>query len=101
MKIALCQINTIIGDLDYNKNKILECYRKAKNADVDLVIFPELALVGYPPRDLVEKAEFRNAVSDRIYELASQTGETGLLFGAVTEDDDLVGTNIHNSAVLC
>ncbi|RKY90714.1 MAG: NAD+ synthase, partial [Ignavibacteriae bacterium] len=76
-------------------------YKKAKSADVDLVIFPELALVGYPPRDLVEKAEFRNAVSERINELASQTGETGLLFGAVTEDDDLVGTNIHNSAVLC
>lgn len=101
MKIALCQINTIIGDLDYNKNKILDGYKKAKNANVDLVIFPELALVGYPPRDLVEKAEFRNAVSDRINELASQTGKTALLFGAITEDDDLVGTNIHNSAVLC
>jgi len=101
MKIALCQINTIIGDLDYNKNKILDGYKKAKNANVDLVIFPELALVGYPPRDLVEKAEFRNAVSDRINELALQTGKTALLFGAITEDDDLVGTNIHNSAVLC
>jgi len=101
MKIALCQINTIIGDLDYNKNKISDGYKKATSANVDLVIFPELALVGYPPRDLVEKAEFRNAVSERINELASQTGETGLLFGAVTEDDDLVGTNIHNSAVLC
>ncbi len=101
MKIALCQINTIIGDLDYNKNKISDGYKKATSAKVDLVIFPELALVGYPPRDLVEKAEFRNAVSERINELASQTGETGLLFGAVTEDDDLVGTNIHNSAVLC
>jgi len=101
MKIAFCQINTIIGDLDYNKNKISDGYKKATSANVDLVIFPELALVGYPPRDLVEKAEFRNAVSERINELASQTGETGLLFGAVTEDDDLVGTNIHNSAVLC
>ncbi len=101
MKIALCQINTIIGDLDYNKSKILDGYKKAKSADVDLVIFPELALVGYPPRDLVEKAEFRNSVRERIKELASQTDETGLLFGAVTEDDDLVGTNIHNSAVLC
>ena len=101
MKIALCQINTIIGDLDYNKNKILDGYKKATSSDVDLVIFPELALVGYPPRDLVEKAEFRNAVSERINELASQTDKTGLLFGAVTEDDNLIGTNIHNSAVLC
>ncbi len=93
MKIALCQINTIIGDLDYNKNKILDGYSKAKRADVDLVIFPELALVGYPPRDLVEKSEFRNAVSDRINELASQTGKTGLLETvpgpSIPQDSDL------------
>ncbi len=101
MKIALCQINTIIGELDYNKNKILDGYIKGIEAGVDLVIFPELALVGYPPRDLVEKAEFRNAVTERIDEIASKTGKTGLIFGAVTEDDDLIGTNIHNSAVLC
>ena len=51
MKIALCQINTIIGNLEFNKNKILEGYNKGLNDGVDLVIFPELALVGYPPLD--------------------------------------------------
>jgi NAD+ synthetase len=49
----------------------------------------------------VEKAEFRNAVNQKVEDLARITGEVGLLFGAITEDNDLIGTNIHNSAVLC
>ena len=101
MKIALCQINPIIGNLDYNKDKVIKGYEKGIKAKADLVIFPELALVGYPPLDLVEKSEFRKAVNKKINELAKITGEVGLLFGAITEDDDRVGTNIHNSAVLC
>ena len=101
MKIFLCQINSIIGNLEYNKQKILEGYEKGIKAGADLVVFPELSLVGSPPLDLVEKAEFRNAVKTQITSIASQTNETGLLFGAITEDDDLIGTNIHNSAVLC
>ncbi|MCU0414661.1 MAG: NAD+ synthase, partial [Ignavibacteriaceae bacterium] len=98
---ALCQINPIIGNLDYNKEKIIKGYEKGVKANADLVIFPELALVGYPPLDLVEKSEFRKAVNKEINELAKITGDVGLLFGAITEDDDRVGTNIHNSAVLC
>jgi NAD+ synthase (glutamine-hydrolysing) len=101
MKIALCQINPIIGNLDYNTEKILKGYKKGIKTKADLVIFPELALVGYPPLDLVEKSEFRKAVNKKINELARITGDVGLLFGAITEDDDRVGTNIHNSAVLC
>src|SRR3970040_2179107 len=101
MKIALCQINPIIGNLDYNKEKIVKGYKKGIQAKADLVIFPELSLVGYPPLDLVEKEEFRNEVKKRILEIAAQTTDVGLPFGAITEDDDLVGTNIHNSAVLC
>ncbi len=101
MKIALCQINPIIGNLDYNKTKIIKGYERGVKEKVDLVIFPELSLVGYPPLDLVEKEEFRKAVNEKISELAKITGNVGLLFGAITEDDDLIGTNIHNSAVLC
>ena len=101
MKIALCQINPIIGNLDYNKEKIVKGYERGVKAKADIVIFPELALVGYPPLDLVEKSEFRKAVNKKINELAKITGDVGLLFGAITEDDDRIGTNIHNSAVLC
>jgi NAD+ synthetase len=101
MKIAICQLNSIIGDLEYNKNKILDFYKKGKDKGADLVICPELALVGYPPRDLVEKAEFRLAVKDKIQEIANNTTDVALIFGAITEDNDLIGTNIHNSAILC
>src|SRR5690606_13958266 len=101
MKIALCQINTIIGDIEGNKKKILEWYDKAVRSEVDLALFPELALVGYPPLDLVEKKEFRDAASKAVNEIAAQTGTTGLIFGSITEDDDKIGTDIHNSAILC
>ncbi len=101
MKIALCQIDPIIGHLEYNKQKILDGYKKAIDAKADLAIFPELSLVGYPPLDLVEKQEFRKAVNKAAKEIASQTTEVGLIFGAITEDNDKIGTDIHNSAILC
>lgn len=101
MKIALCQIDPIIGNLEYNKQKIIAGYKKAVEARVDIAIFPELSLVGYPPLDLVEKQEFRSAVKKSITEIASVTNEVGLIFGSITEDDDNVGTDIHNSALLC
>ena len=101
MKIALCQINTIIGDLELNKSKIIAGYNKAVNDHADIVIFPELSLVGYTPQDLVEKKEFREAVNKAVYEIAQITGDTAIIFGAVTEDDNLIGTDIHNSAILC
>ena len=100
MKIALCQIDPIIGNLEYNKQKIIDGYKKAIEAKVDLAIFPELSLVGYPPLDLVEKNEFRNAVNKTAQEIASQTDSVGLIFGAITEDFDNIGTDIHNSALI-
>ncbi len=101
MKIALCQINTIIGNIEYNKLKIISGYRKAVEDGADLAIFPELSLIGYPPLDLVEKKEFRKASLKALNEIAEQSCEVGLLFGTITEDDDNIGTDIHNSAVLC
>ncbi|MDR3610755.1 MAG: NAD+ synthase [Ignavibacteriaceae bacterium] len=101
MKIAVCQINTIIGDLENNKRKIVEWYKKAEGDKADLVIFPELCLVGYPPLDLVEKKEFRDAAIQAAHEIALITGSTGLIFGSICEGDDHIGTDIHNSAFLC
>lgn len=101
MIIALCQVNSIIGDIAFNKKKIIDGYQKAIEDKAELVIFPELILTGYPPLDLVEKKEFRSAVVNAAFEIASQTKEVGLLFGSITEDDDNIGTDIHNSALLC
>lgn len=101
MKIAVCQINPIIGDIEGNKNKILEGYKRALKDDADLVVLPELSLVGYPPLDLVEKEEFRAAVADANQSLASQTTTVGLIFGSITVIEDDIGTNVYNSAILC
>lgn len=101
MKVFLCQSNPIVGALEYNYQKILDGYKKGIEAGADLVIFPELFLLGYPPQDLVEKREFRESVKNYINIIAEKTNSIGLLFGAITEDDDNVGTDIHNSAILC
>ena len=101
MKIALCQANPIIGDIEGNKAKIIEGYNRGVKDKVDLVIFPELFLCGYPPQDLVEKKEFREAVINAADEIASHTSGTGLIFGTITEEYDNVGTGVYNSAALC
>lgn len=101
MKIALCQINPIIGDIKGNKEKILHCYKQGNELGADIIVLPELALLGYPPLDLVEKREFREAVYKSASEIASLTGSSALLFGSITEDNDNVGTNLFNSALLC
>lgn len=101
MKIALGQINPIIGDIEGNKAKIIEYYRKALEDKADLIIFPELALPGYPPLDLIEKKEFREEINRANQFLASISGKTAILFGSITEECESVGTGIYNSALLC
>jgi len=101
MKIAVCQINPIIGDIQGNKNKILDGYKRALKDGADLVVCPELSLVGYPPLDLVEKQEFRETVVRENQLLASETTSAVLIFGSITVIEDDIGTNVFNSAILC
>lgn len=102
MKIAVCQFNPIIGDIKGNSDKILSLYQRAIKEKADIAVLPELSICGYPPLDLVEKSEFRHAVNSAANEIASQTGETALLFGTITEDfEDEVGTGVYNSAAIC
>ncbi|MCX6170902.1 MAG: NAD+ synthase [Ignavibacteriales bacterium] len=102
MKIAVCQYNSIIGDLKGNTTKILSGYKRAVNEGAELVVFSELFLCGYPPLDLVEKKEFREAVRNAATDIAKQTNNVGLIFGTITEDyEDKIGTGVYNSALLC
>jgi NAD+ synthetase len=101
MKIALCQMDPIIGDIEGNKQKIIDGYNRAVQEKVDLIIFPELTITGYSPQDLIERKTFRDTVTQVTKEIASITGDVGLLFGTITEEFDTVGTGLYNSAVLC
>jgi NAD+ synthetase len=101
MKIGICQINSIIGDIEGNKNKIIQWYRRSQEAGCDIAVFPELSLLGYPPLDLVEKAGFRNTVFKAADEIAAITTDCAILFGSITENTDTVGTDLFNSALLC
>jgi NAD+ synthase (glutamine-hydrolysing) len=102
MKIAICQFNPIIGDLKGNAGKIRSGYMRAVNDGAELVVFSELFLCGYPPLDLVEKKEFRDAVRNAASEIAGHTNSVGLIFGTITEDyEDKIGTGVYNSALLC
>ncbi len=100
MKIALCQINPIIGDITGNKQKIIDGYKKSISSGAELVVFPELAVCGYPPQDLVEKREFREAVKKAADDIASVTGDAAIIFGSITDNLDDIGPDVRNSAIV-
>ena len=72
MKIALGQINPTVGDLAGNSRLMLQFAERAAEAHSDVIVFPELSLTGYPPRDLVEKPSFLERVEDHLQALAAQ-----------------------------
>src|SRR6478672_12808987 len=86
LKIALAQMNQRVGDLEGNAKAMLEMRRKAAAAGADLLLCPELQLVGYPPEDLVLKPEFVRRVHECTDQLVDATAEPGpaLLIGTIT-----------------
>ncbi len=100
MKVALAQINTTVGDLAGNEARILDAYGRGVGAGVELVVFPELAVSGYPPRDLLHKRHFipdNLAVLDR---LAAAAGNVAMLVGFVGRNDTRPGREATNSVAL-
>ncbi|QJA06391.1 NAD+ synthase [Thermosulfurimonas marina] len=86
MKIALAQINPTIGDLQGNLEKILEFWERARELGADLVIFPELSLCGYPPRDLLLRSEFLQAVHRTLEKLAARIRRPAAVVGYPEEN---------------
>jgi NAD+ synthase/NAD+ synthase (glutamine-hydrolysing) len=100
VKIALGQINPTVGDFSGNASKIIDFAQRAKSAGAGLILFPELSVCGYPPRDLVERPAFvvRNRESaDRI---AAATVGIAVICGLVTPADSDTGKSVMNSAAL-
>ena len=83
MKIAVAQTNPIIGAFDYNLEKISHFIEKAKEKGADLIIFPELTLMGYPPKDLLERDAFINHSLEALENLVRETKGIGVICGCV------------------
>jgi len=97
MKIAISQINPIIGDIKGNTDKILSYISKAKKEDCELIIFPELSILGYPPRDLLLRNDLLKKVDEIIKEkILPESKDIGILLGAPLCKDG----RIYNSALL-
>src|SRR5579884_4102760 len=102
MLIALAQTNSTVGDLDGNARCILDYARQANDAGADLVVFPELALTGYPPRDLLEKQSFLQRTEEHLNQLAADAAplKAALICGTVTTSAVSTGSHVLNSAAL-
>ena len=83
MKIGLAQINTTIGDLEGNTDKIRQAVRKAEAAGADLVVFSEMTITGYPPRDLLERTSFVKGNLSKLKEVAGWSERVGIVCGFV------------------
>src|SRR5262249_8513696 len=89
MRLALAQINPVVGDLDGNRDVILGRLEQAKAQGADLVLFPELAVTGYPPEDLLLRPGFVRAAESIIEAIAREARGATVLVGAPHFDRDL------------
>ncbi len=96
MRLALAQINTTVGDLDGNRERILTRLGEAKGAGADVVLFPELAVTGYPPEDLLLRPSFVEAAKESLAQIARETRGIVAFVGTPHLDRDL-----YNVCAVC
>src|ERR687883_62095 len=96
MRIALAQIDPVVGDLDGNRDLILSHLEEAKEAGADLVLFPELAVTGYPPEDLLLRPGFVRAAERTLEQIARATRNVVALVGVPILERDL-----YNACAVC
>ena len=100
MKIALGQINPTVGDFSGNSAKIIAFAQRARSAGAGLVLFPELSVCGYPPRDLVERVSFVQHNREAAEHIAAETRGIAVICGLVTPAQAETGKSVLNSAAL-
>ncbi|MBE0416911.1 MAG: NAD+ synthase [Coriobacteriia bacterium] len=97
MRIALAQIDTVVGDITGNTGRVLEALAEGERARADLIVVPELALTGYPPEDLLAKAHFIEDNLDALEHVAASCTSVAALVGFVDRSDGV----LHNAAAFC
>jgi NAD+ synthase (glutamine-hydrolysing) len=100
LRIALAQSNYHVGNLDFNKKIILDKIHQSINQNIDLLVFSELAICGYPPLDLLNYHHFIESCNHALAEIASECKNIAVIIGAPTVNPDINGKNLFNSAVL-
>ncbi len=100
MKIALGQINPTVGDFSGNAGKMIQFANQARAAGAGLILFPELAVCGYPPRDLVERPAFAARNRESVERIAAGTRGMAVICGLVTPAEAETGKSVMNSAAL-
>jgi len=100
VKIALGQINPTVGDFQGNSAKMIDFARRAQAEGAGLILFPELSVCGYPPRDLVERSSFVAHNREAIERIALETRGIAVICGLVTPAQAVTGKSVMNSAAL-
>jgi NAD+ synthase (glutamine-hydrolysing) len=101
MRIGLAQLNPTVGDLAGNLARLVAAYRELVATGAEFVVTPELAVCGYPPRDLLLRTRFVHDVENATAELAAVTGEVPLLVGTVVANAREHGRRAYNAAAFC
>ncbi len=99
MRVAVAQIDTTVGDFSGNSEKIVAFGRRAEKEGADLVLFPELALSGYPPKDLLDRRSFRTAAERASARVAREAGSAVWLYGVPLRNRAGTGRSVFNAAV--
>ena len=101
MKIAIAQINPIVGDIPKNRDKIIDTINRTAAAKADLVVFSEMALVGYPPMDLLLNPQLIDDNLAALEEIAAVCTDCAALVGFACRHTGEIGREFHNAAALC
>lgn len=101
MRIGLAQLNPIVGDLPGNRRLIMDAYRTLVAQGADVVVYPELAICGYPPRDLLFKSRFVSDIEASLDEIAAQIGDVPTFIGTVAANPAPTGRRFFNAAAFC
>ncbi len=105
LRIALCQVDIVVGAIDTNVDLILGAMAEAENAQCDVAVFPELTIPGYPPEDLVYKDRFVDENLEALARVAEATGDCAAVVGYVDIDRSQTGPSgrplLYNAAAVC